>query len=246
MNHTCEHCKHQSVITLEQLRRLLRPEYNCDSDDEKEEYIVKPMCFICGEIVDDENKLHDHVSSCRVKIFESECIFCHKVYAHKNTLAGHLNTCAAKHKQKDIVEFSKEGDVNFYTDHITQEELESALKYNFETCIVKYAFLLFKNQKNQCLKLTNSAGLWTKIHIGNDEWNSEDNIFVYTKFIEQIIKSIEEKYPEFKEIAENPEMRYKNTTSIMLKLKELVIMQSHRIWPCMTNNVYYKVRKHYD
>jgi len=109
---------------------------------------------------------------------------------NNNTVTNNINIVTFKPESSDCIEFD--------TSHITNEVLKEILSLAKETengekhMVEHYTRNILSNPANRCIKKTNMRSVHSKIHIGNNKWETKHDLQLYPKFVCDVANGFDE------------------------------------------------------
>jgi hypothetical protein len=160
-------------------------------------------CDKCDKILSSKQNYNKHIKICKGKINALMCRFCNKEFTFKSNKYAHQRICKEKIQQpltiienqnnirtqnniqtqnnNNIIVFASEtGAIEFIKTPEFNEKLQAFLEGNNHIDnIKKYNKELLSIKNNQCIKKTNIKSTISKVHIGNNKWQTKTDEDVY-------------------------------------------------------------------
>jgi hypothetical protein len=167
------------------------------------------QCNKCLHIYKKKSYLAIHYEKCKGQINKLQCNYCDKVFKYISGKSKHMKTCEAKEKittlvksnSQEIVQIANQNidlqqnittqnnynlvvfnitDDIFMKDHITNTVLTKILQAPNNMSIVRnYSKKLLERKENQCIKKSNLSSSHSKVHIGNNSWETRPDKEIY-------------------------------------------------------------------
>jgi hypothetical protein len=174
----CSKC--DKVLT--QKRYLIKHEEKCNG-------IINTLeCHLCHKVFSARSTKCEHMKTCN-----QQCVIPNNtsITTNNNSNNNTINNAGTINITNNIITF-KEGDHNsieFITKHITNSVLKELIAHsqnneNGETDMVeRYTRQLLANPENRCIKKTNLRSVHSKVHLGDNTWQTRHDKEIYPKFV---------------------------------------------------------------
>jgi uncharacterized C2H2 Zn-finger protein len=154
--------------------------------------ILNPLeCQFCKTIFSAPSGKSRHLKTCKSK--ELTTINNSNTTINNNTInnSGTINTNTNSNNVTNItiIAFKPEdqNNIEFVTNHITNPQLKEILELSKNSdsgdtdMIESYMRLLLTNPENRCIKKTNMRSIHSKVHVGENKWQTKHDKEIYPK-----------------------------------------------------------------
>ena len=166
--------------------------------------INKLECKLCKEIFTLPTAKYRHQKSCKIKheenIKQQQQLTIIENQTNNNITNNINNGVINNNNNLTLIVYNHDDSNSFIKDHITTSELKNTLKIinkdpNDEkkvSLIEQYVRQLLTNPDNRCIKKTNMRDIYSKIHIGNNNWITKTDLDIYPKLTCNIAEGLSE------------------------------------------------------
>jgi len=160
-------------------------------------------CELCKEIFSCPPHKYRHQKLCKLKhaeINKQEQLTIIENQTNNNITNNINNGVINNNNNLTLIVYNHNDSNSFIKDHITTPELKNTLKIinkdpNDEkkvALIEEYVRQLLTNPDNRCIKKTNMRDIYSKIHIGNNNWITKTDLDIYPKLTCNIAEGLSE------------------------------------------------------
>ena len=162
------------------------------------------QCELCKEIFSCPPHKYRHQKSCKIKheeiIKQQQQLTIIENQTNNNITNNINNGIINNNNNITLIVYNHDDSNSFIKDHITTSELKNTLKIinkdpNDEkkvSLIEQYVRQLLTNPDNRCIKKTNMRDIYSKIHIGNNNWITKTDLDIYPKLTCNIAEGLSE------------------------------------------------------
>ncbi len=181
-----------------------------------------PKCVKCGKNFTKTNNLTVHLETCDGTP-KGCCKFCKEPFPNKDVLYRHRKLCQQlqliEHNQTynnsqvadnitnvtinigtmNVLTYPKDGEHNFdfSTENITKTIMKKVVTLHPEAGFKRFMGAIFENPVNRCILKTNPNVSYSKIHIGNGEWELANDYEVLPEMTHHMTTAAFSKLEEF-------------------------------------------------